>query len=193
MVKRKDIYALVNRFSSEKTEIDDVLGLNVIPSGKALPLKERRVVARSHKTRGADYFFTLLQRSDTVGEILQEMQSAPEDGDILYAVNLFFDSLLEHHQLHEITRGLLSKLEGPITKLALLDTQFFSDANMPGRRFIKLVVDCDVFLSEADTMPIAKAFESGLRKIVQSLESEFESDQRLFLKAYYDLRHLRGH
>ena len=63
-------------------------------------------------------------------------QFSQVDADVINLVSMLFDFILEDRQLPSIMKALLSRLQIPILKVALLDRSFFNRGGHPARKLL---------------------------------------------------------
>lgn len=105
---------------------------------------------------------------------------------VIHAVDMFFDTILSSDLCSPAVKNLIGMLQMPVLKSATANGMFFSDARHPARRLIKALY------SQASKLDYNSNIDSNpryivLHDIVKKLSKEFDGDERLFLRAYFDV------
>lgn len=108
--------------------------------------------------------------------------------EIIQAVELFFDQLLYNANMSQAVQRLMTALQVPIMKVTAQNPQFLSDHQHPARRLIKAVFIRSSRLNN-NSFEKTPLFHAILA-IVKSVEHDFQGDEGVFLKAYFDVCHL---
>ncbi len=109
--------------------------------------------------------------------------------DIIQAVDMFFDQLVDNEATNNATRRLLIALQLPVLRAATQNPNFLTDAHHPARRLIKAVfIRASVLNDPYESHPLYR----DMYRIVKAVEHDFHSDERIFLKAYFDICQLRS-
>lgn len=111
--------------------------------------------------------------------------------DIIHAVDMFFDTILSSEECSLAVKSLIGKLQIPVLKSAQVNGKFFTDARHPARRLIKaLYVQASKIGPERklETNP----FYLSMQTTVKTVLKEFDGDERIFLRAYFDICQLAG-
>ncbi|CAN5404863.1 hypothetical protein BH10PSE17_BH10PSE17_15170 [soil metagenome] len=100
------------------------------------------------------------------------------DQTVIELVARLFDFVFEDSNLHDAIKVLLSRLQIPVLKAAMLDTQFFERDNHPARRMINALADAGLGWEPHDGRedPLYQMIE---RTVVRLLD-EFDEDLSLF-------------
>ncbi|HVF35530.1 MAG TPA: DUF1631 domain-containing protein [Candidatus Saccharimonadia bacterium] len=135
--------------------------IGVAPVATARELKQA-VVAQASRIAGA-------QRS-------QRMRS--NDEDAIDLVGMLFEFLIEDRQLPNPIQSMLTRLQLPFLRAALLDRQLFSHKAHPARRLLDALADAGVGWSEnADK---DQRLFNKMHEVVETLLGEFSDDVAVF-------------
>ncbi len=108
--------------------------------------------------------------------------------DITQALDIFFETILANEDVSDFAQNLILQLRQPIIEMTVVNPAFLLDAHHPARRLIKLIVQrCAQLESEADGK---SSFWPKIQKIVTDASRHFDGDERIFLKAYFDISQL---
>jgi hypothetical protein len=100
-------------------------------------------------------------------------------------VAMLFDYVFGDRHIPEHVKPLLAKLQIPMLKVAILDKAFFSGREHPARRFLDLLAEASIGLTEhADRRDVLYA---KIETVVTRVLDEFETDIRLFEELSSDL------
>ena len=134
--------------------------------------------------------------SNQLREALKSAAQAQRSGasfhkqDLIEAVAMFFNTLLDPKLTSTPVRALLVHLELPVLRAVLLNERFFTDTKHPARRLIKaLYVKAEV-LGEQNLYEYDNRYQQMLNS-VRAVAAEFSGDERLFLKAYFEINQLQ--
>jgi hypothetical protein len=100
-------------------------------------------------------------------------------------VAMLFDYVFGDRHIPEHVKPLLAKLQIPMLKVAILDKGFFSGREHPARRFLDLLAEASIGLTEhADRRDVLYA---KIESVVARVLDEFETDVGLFDELNNDL------
>lgn len=103
------------------------------------------------------------------------------DDDTIDMIAMLFDFILEDRSLPDRIKAMLSRLQIPILKVALLDRNFFGKKTHPARRLLNnLAHACVGWTDDGDRSP--KSLISTVENIVKRILSEFEDNLELFVE-----------
>jgi hypothetical protein len=93
-------------------------------------------------------------------------------------VAMLFDFIFDDRDIPPAIKALVSRLQIPVLKVAMLDSTFFSDRQHPARRFLGSISGIAVRWGSAvdETDP----FYCKLAELVEHIQNEFETDVKVF-------------
>ncbi|WP_263768803.1 DUF1631 domain-containing protein [Propionivibrio soli] len=100
-------------------------------------------------------------------------------------VAMLFDFILDDPHVPVATKALISRLQIPVLKVAMLDPAFFSDRQHPTRRFLSSISGISV--RWGDGVDETDPFYRKLADLVERIQVEFESDVEVFGRALAEL------
>jgi len=106
--------------------------------------------------------------------------------DVVRATDLFFELLMSEENSTAPIRLLLGFLQHPVTASVKKSPKFFIDEKHPARRVIQAL-----FARERD-ITSEERFQSdpvylALHKTIKAIVRDYKGDDRLFIKAYYEI------
>lgn len=111
--------------------------------------------------------------------------------DVVNAVAMFFDTILSSERCVTAARTLIGMLQLPVLKSASADGRFFSDSRHPARRFIKALYLESTKIEGSEHLDADPRYRA-LHSIVKRLVKEYNGDDRVFLRAYFEVQQLGG-
>jgi hypothetical protein len=101
------------------------------------------------------------------------------DEDVIDMVSMLFDFILEDRNLPDAMKALLSRLQIPMIKLALVDRGFFSRKTHPARRLLNNLARAGTgWVDDGDRSP--KSLFGRVETAVTRVLTEFETDATVF-------------
>lgn len=100
-------------------------------------------------------------------------------------VAMLFDFIFDDGQIPVAIKALISRLQIPVLKVAMLDPGFFADRQHPTRRFLSSV--SGISIRWGDTVDEGDPFYRKLSEIVEHIQAEFENDVEVFGTALAEL------
>lgn len=148
---------------------------------------------KMHAVQDADAnqaLLLLLQALSELNEQAKEGEPRPSSDfnrdDVVQAVELFFDTIFSSDACSVVAKTLVGYLQVPVLKSAMQNGRFLTDARHPARRLIKaLYLEAAKFESVVD-LETDEHYQAML-EIVKSVSRDFESDERIFLQAYFEV------
>ncbi len=117
----------------------------------------------------------------------QALQQADED--VINLVALFFDEVLADENLPIAVQSLVCRLQIPILKVAMRDSQFFDEENHPARQLINGITGAGLELD--DTKPLDKdPVYLKMFELVQHINHYYQADDSIFAEAQASLQAL---
>lgn len=104
---------------------------------------------------------------------------APNDKDTMDLVFLLFEELLAGGDMPDAIKVLVSRLQIPYVKAALVDRRFFDDIDHPARRLLNRIAEASIGWSEGDR-DIDAGLYARLDHLVQRVVTESQTDPELF-------------
>ena len=145
---------------------------------------ERTVLADS---RGGGVVYGQAQVDRAVGALRARTtalkQAATEDSEkaTIEIVALMFQSILAEERIPPVIRVWFARLQIPVLRVALSETEFFGSLQHPARRLIDRLGSCVLGFNVTVS---GGAMESEVRRIVQVIEQYPETGRRVFQIVY---------
>ena len=145
---------------------------------------ERTVLADS---RGGGVVYGQAQVDRAVGALRAHTtalkQAATEDSEkaTIEIVALMFQSILAEERIPPVIRVWFARLQIPVLRVALSETEFFGSLQHPARRLIDRLGSCVLGFNVTVS---GGAMESEVRRIVQVIEQYPETGRRVFQIVY---------
>ncbi len=116
----------------------------------------------------------------------------PVQRDTVDLVTMLFDHLDKDVHMGDATRSFLSKLQVPLLRVALLDSDFFSKRDHPARQFLNTVTETAAYWMDSADGETDPSLVQKMHRITDQLVQEFDGDISLFAKLLDDLqRHMQ--
>ena len=107
------------------------------------------------------------------------------DEDTIDVISMLFEFILEDTNLPDAMKALLSRLQIPMLKVAIMDRQFFSNKQHPARRLLNLLAKSAVgWVDDGDRSE--QGFYSRVSAVVTKVLEDFQEDLTLFETLYED-------
>ncbi len=117
---------------------------------------------------------------------------APVQRDTVDLVSMLFDHLDKDVHMGNATRSFLSKLQVPLLRVALLDSDFFSKRDHPARQFLNTVTETAAYWMDSTDGEADPSLVQKMHRVTDQLVHEFDGDISLFAKLLDDLqRHMQ--
>lgn len=100
-------------------------------------------------------------------------------------VAMLFDFIFDDRDIPAAVKALVSRLQIPVLKVAMLDSSFFADRTHPARRFLASISGISVRWGSA--VDEKDPFYGKLAELVLRIQNEFESDIGVFGTALLEL------
>lgn len=131
--------------------------------------------------------------SDQLGVMLRPLSSKgysvkQVDHDVINLVSMLFDFILEDRQLAPTMKALISRLQIPVLKVALIDQSFFNRGGHPARKLLNELALAAIGWaekSEGQRDPLKDKIES----VVNNLLDNFTDNVELFSELLTDFSH----
>lgn len=114
----------------------------------------------------------------------KQQTSAPSERAAIEVVALMFQSILAEDRIPPSVRVWFARLQLPVLRVALAETEFFSNLQHPARLLIDRMGAC-VMGFDATSMG-GSALEAEIRRLVQIIEQYPETGQRVFVLAHQE-------
>ncbi len=129
---------------------------------------------------------TLSREREQIISAVPPQQMRPLDVQIIDIIGMLFEHMLNDDRLPNIAKAVLSRLQTPYLKAALIDKQLLHDSDHPGRKLLNLLVESgEDFVNEQS--PDWGVFPA-LRETVEEITRNFKNDIQIFVRAYDDLK-----
>ena len=99
--------------------------------------------------------------------------------DVMDVISMLFEFVLDDHNLPDPMKALLSRLQIPMLKVALLDRSFFASKNHPARRLLNNLARAAVGWVD-DGERAGNSLYARIESIVQRVLADFADDVALF-------------
>ena len=120
---------------------------------------------------------------------LRDSQSGQGTGGLeavtIDIIAMLFDFIFDDPHVPVAIKALVSRLQIPVLKVAMLDPAFFADRQHPTRRFLGSI--SGVSIRWGETVDDNDPFFRKLAEIVERIQNEFESDVGIFGSALAEL------
>ena len=101
------------------------------------------------------------------------------DNDIINLVSMLFDFILDDRQLQSSMKALISRLQIPILKVALIDKSFFDRGGHPARKLLNEMASAAIGWTEKNTGK-SDRLKAKIESVVDRVLTEFDSNLELF-------------
>ncbi|KYC28844.1 conserved protein of unknown function [Sterolibacterium denitrificans] len=112
-------------------------------------------------------------------------QAAPLDSITMDIVATLFDLIFDDDKVPEAVKGLVSRLQIPVLKVALLDQKFFADRGHPARRFLDSI--SGIAIRWGGTIDMGDPFYGKLSELIGRIQNNFDQDVAVFGTAVAEL------
>ena len=116
----------------------------------------------------------------------QRALQQPEE-DVINLVAMFFDFVLDDHNLPIPAQALISRLQIPVLKTALRDRTFFNHSAHPARKLINVIAEVSIGWDES-TQPQKDHLYEKTAKIVQDINEQYEENDSVFTTKLEELQ-----
>jgi len=119
------------------------------------------------------------------------------DSDVINLVAMLFEFILDDRQLQPTMKALISRLQIPILKVAIMDRTFFNRGGHPARKLLNEIAFAAIGWNEKKDGKRDRLKEK-IESIVQTVLTEFDQDLELFaslledFSSFMDLEQRRG-
>ena len=104
------------------------------------------------------------------------------DEDTLEIVVLLFERILQDPRLPDPIKVEIARLQIPVLRVAVLDKEFFDNAQHPARQFLNNLATATIGWDEEDTKTTAQSVGAKVRSLVERALYAEASDAGLFLE-----------
>lgn len=143
---------------------------------------------------GGTRFELPLLEASAIHNVLRSLQQSPVmqtasplDAVLVDAVAMLFDVVFEEATIPDRLKAQIARLQIPVLKAAMLDRNFFSQANHPARRMLDAVATLAVHLPENAA---GQARLEAISQVVSRVLENFEQDIAVFASAAAELEEL---
>ncbi|WP_324779185.1 DUF1631 domain-containing protein [Thiobacillus sedimenti] len=127
----------------------------------------------------------------TISNVLRSLQQSPVmqavsplDAVLVDAVAMLFDVVFEEAAIPDRLKAQIGRLQIPVLKAAMLDRNFFSQANHPVRRMLDAIATLSVHLPDNET---GNARLEAISHVITGVLDSFEQDIAVFESAAAEL------
>ncbi|MCW7556364.1 DUF1631 domain-containing protein [Endozoicomonas gorgoniicola] len=92
---------------------------------------------------------------------------SPRQEDLINFVGLLFEYIIDDHELPDIIKNIIGLLQIPVLKLALIDHDFLSNREHPGRQLLNDMTSAGMHCKESDE-PVVHLIENTVKTIIRS-------------------------
>lgn len=92
---------------------------------------------------------------------------SPRQEDMIDMVGLLFEYIIDDHELPETVKNLIGLLQIPVLKLALIEKEFLSDRNHPGRQLLNDMTSAGMHCKDSDD-PVVHLIKKTVKNILHS-------------------------
>jgi hypothetical protein len=114
-----------------------------------------------------------------LGERNQKAPMSPMDATTIDIVGMLFEVILDDSEIPGSLRALIAKLQLPYLKLALLDKDFFNNAEHPARRLLNELARAGIGWRESED-PAQDSLYRKVSEIIERTGRDFAEDVGLF-------------
>ncbi len=115
--------------------------------------------------------------------------SATGREDAAQAVTDFFDVVMQSEDIPLAARNLISRLQIPVLKEAMVCSDFFTNESHPARRLINKIMSACIYIEQLDT-PHQIQIQEEMFVVVNNVARDYRMDQRIFIEAYFLINRL---
>ncbi|TVS17681.1 MAG: DUF1631 family protein [Gammaproteobacteria bacterium] len=108
------------------------------------------------------------------------------DEDTVNLLQMLFDLILKDDNQAVPMRALIARLQLPMLRVALADSEFFSSSRHPARQFLNAIARAGIGWSQADEKSRDRLY-AGIEHLVNRASSSFAGKPRLFETLHADL------
>lgn len=112
-------------------------------------------------------------------------QVPPLEAITIDIVSTLFDLIFDDEKVPAAVKGLVSRLQIPVLKVAILDPQFFADRSHPSRRFLDSI--SGIAIRWGDTVDEGDPFYRKLAELVERIQDTFDENIDVFSAAITEL------
>lgn len=117
----------------------------------------------------------LLKRES--GEVSRSLGDA--DNDTIDVITMLFEFILEDFSLPDAMKALLSRLQIPMLKVAIIDKSFFSKKLHPARRLLNNLAQAAVGWNESSDRESDTLYQK-IESVIKRIMNDFHDDPQLF-------------
>ncbi|UYM14750.1 DUF1631 domain-containing protein [Endozoicomonas euniceicola] len=92
---------------------------------------------------------------------------SPRQEDLINLVGLLFEYIIDDHELPDIIKKIIGLLQIPVLKLALIDQDFLSNREHPGRQLLNDMTSAGMHCKDSDE-PVVHLIENTVKTIIRS-------------------------
>jgi hypothetical protein len=107
------------------------------------------------------------------------------DEDVINLVSMLFEFILDDRNLPDSLKALISRLQIPMLKVAVLDKTFFGRGSHPARRLLNEIASASLGWADRDDAKRDSLYEK-IEQVVTRLVTEFTDDPAIFSELLAD-------
>jgi hypothetical protein len=122
-----------------------------------------------------------------VGQVNETKNYSELDADMINLVSMLFEFILEDGQLQPDMKALISRLQIPLLKVALLDKTFFNKGGHPARKLLNEIASAAIGWNP----PVSgkkDRFKEKLESLIDQVLQDFKDDVSIFDELLTDFR-----
>ena len=146
-------------------------------------------IEHGHIRRGSDIRKLLEDIKSSVG---MNRDFGRVDDEVMKLVNMLFDFILEDRNLAPAMKSLISRMQIPMLKVAVVDKTFFTRGTHVARRLLNEVATSAIGWDCKPTEQHRDPLYRKVSEIVQKLQDDFSSDMTLFSELLDDFTNFIG-
>lgn|GEM_PF-5441022 len=174
---------LVDDQFSEKNEVADQELIKILSDlqSKNVNAKDIPILKGAYKKNSIaeDIKDTLHEKSFQLGS---ESTLSKGDSDLMNLVDMLFNFILSNDYLSDSVKLVISDLQAPIAKVALLDQTFFSDSQHPARQLLNELSKTGMSLSKETDMSTDKTAKN-ISGTIKKINEDFTTETSVFEQA----------
>ncbi|TQV71741.1 DUF1631 domain-containing protein [Exilibacterium tricleocarpae] len=150
--------------------------------------KTQSIVDNAHNDNGPkNYLHPIVSQLLAQKHPEQPQALKQSEDDIINLVAMFFEFILDDDNIAAAIRAQISRLQIPILKVALKDSNFFNDGSHPARCLIDTIAGVGVSFDESKPLERDAVYQK-IKKITQAINNQYTFDESIFATMLAELR-----
>lgn len=150
--------------------------------------KTQPIVDNAHNDNGPkNYLHPIVSQLLAQKHPEQPQALKQSEDDIINLVAMFFEFILDDDNIAATIRAQISRLQIPILKVALKDSNFFNDGSHPARCLIDTIAGVGVSFDESKPLERDAVYQK-IKKITQAINNQYTFDESIFATMLAELR-----